>query len=66
MSEPDVVSIAKLTQQLEQILETMDLPYERKARFTEVNLKWLKRNLGRKNLLHPQYREAINIIFILM
>jgi len=42
---------------LEQILNTMDIPESRKQDFN-----WLIRNLGIRNINHPDLREALELI----
>ena len=42
---------------LREILDTMDIPEERKT-----DLKWLRRNIWVRNQWHPQFIEAIDLI----
>lgn len=42
---------------LDEILETMDIPEGRKG-----DLRWLLRNLAARNGNHPQYNDAIFLI----
>jgi len=47
-------------------LKNMDLPWNRKKDFTPQKLRWLKKNIGRRNSEHKNYEEAIQLIDIML
>lgn len=51
---------------LKEILDTMDIPSQRKEVGIISNLSWLNRNIGIRNSNHPQFDEAILCIRMLM
>ena len=51
----------KTSEQLQEILKTMNVPEARKTDFF-----WLNQNLGRKNSQHPKFLEATRLILILI
>ena len=46
-----------LLENLQNILETMDVPEMRKT-----DIRWLSRNLGIRNSNHPNFQDAMNLI----
>jgi len=49
-----------------EILDTMDVPGERKQPLDLNNLEWLQKNLGIKNSNHPSYPSAVHFINCLL
>lgn len=47
---------------LSRILKTMDLPWNRKKEFTPHKLRWLKKNIGKRNCEHENFQESIELI----
>jgi len=47
---------------LARLLKPMYLPWNRKGEFNPAKLKWLKKNLGRRNDNHTNYTEAVSLI----
>ena len=50
-----------ITKELEELLKPMNIPRHRKE-VDKVNLKWLSKNLARKNKDHPNYQRAEALI----
>ena len=48
----------ELNEKLERLLKPMDLPWNRKREFTPAKLKWLDKNLAKRNEKHKNYTEA--------
>jgi len=46
---------------LTEIMKTMNVPDEKRDLNDKDNLSWLSRNLGRKNMRHPNFYEAIRL-----
>ena len=51
-----------MSDRLEQILETMDIPSRRRDTGDDNNLRWLLRNLAIVNQNNPDFHEAIRLI----
>lgn len=51
---------------LRRILSGMDLPFYRKSDFTPRNLEWLAKNLGERNMGHPNYSQAMAMIVAML
>ena len=49
-------------QSLRRLLVKMDIPEQR---LREMDIRWLRRNLGFKNNNHPDFDKAINLIKII-
>jgi hypothetical protein len=49
------------TEALNKILDTMDIPENRKN-----DLNWLRRNLGVRNSSHPDFNKAVVLIKIVL
>lgn len=52
----------ELERKLENLLKPMDLPWNRKKDFNPSKLKWLMKNLSKRNGSHTNYIEAMSII----
>ena len=48
-------------ERLAQIIKTMDVPEDKRNLDDKDVLSWLSRNLGRKNMRHPNYYEAVRL-----
>ena len=46
---------------LEMLLKSMDIPHFRKQ-IDKNNLKWLLKNLGKRNHDHPNYDQAMELV----
>lgn len=51
---------------LTRMLKPMDLPWNRRKNFTPQKLRWLKKNLGKRNSGHKNYKEAMELIDIML
>jgi hypothetical protein len=58
----DIVNETELARKL----KTMDLPWNRKKEFTPQKLRWLKKNLGKRNAEHKNFEEALELIDIML
>jgi hypothetical protein len=47
---------------LTKLLKPMDLPWNRKDDFTPHKLRWLRKNMCKRNQAHENYTEAIRLI----
>lgn len=48
-------------ERLKEIIKTMNIPENKRDITDKDNLSWLARNLGRNNMRHPNYYEAIRL-----
>lgn len=51
--------------ELQRLLKPMDIPSFRKD-IDKVNLKWLTKNLARKNAEHPNYARAMELVHTIL
>lgn len=54
-----------ITNELQKLLKTMDIPSFRKE-IDKVNLKWLAKNLAKRNSENPNYARAMELVHIAM
>ena len=51
-----------LFQTLEDAIKSMDIPFHRRSQNTIDNIRWLHKNLGKRNKSHKDYVKAMHII----
>jgi len=47
---------------LEKLIHNMDLPWNRKKDFNSIKLRWLQKNMAKRNINNPDYIEAMTLI----
>lgn len=52
--------------ELKSLLKDMDIPSFRKDDIDKVNLKWLAKNLAKRNISHPNYVRAMQLVHTIL
>ena len=52
--------------ELKSLLKDMDIPSFRKDDIDKVNLKWLAKNLAKRNMSHPNYVRAMQLVHTIL